>query len=120
MPVPYEPRPTIRWAVPDGEFVFAGQLRPGQKVLVWKDSSLQPATVLKTTLEEREQPVYNLSVDWPNTFLAAGFLTHNKGGGVSEPVPVLLPGAAVETSPLFNFFLFSIFVLIFIIVLSSP
>jgi preprotein translocase subunit SecG len=50
-------------------------------VLVWKDNSLQTAAVLKTTKEEREQPMYNLSVGWPNTFLAAGFLTHNKGGG---------------------------------------
>ena len=65
---------------PGGEFIFAGQLRPGQKVLVWKDSRLQTAAVLKTTLEEREQPMYNLSVGWPNTFLASGFLAHNKGG----------------------------------------
>ncbi|OGP51270.1 MAG: hypothetical protein A2Y79_03575 [Deltaproteobacteria bacterium RBG_13_43_22] len=65
----------------DGDFILAGQLQPGQKVLVWKEGVLQPATVIKITREERELPVYNLSVEWPNTFLAAGFLTHNKGGG---------------------------------------
>jgi len=66
---------------PNGEFVLAGQLRSGQKVLVWKEGGLQPATVLRTVWEERPQPVFNLTVGWPNTFLAAGFLTHNKGGG---------------------------------------
>lgn len=68
---------------PGGVFAAAGQLRPGQKVLVWKEGVLQPASVLRTVWEERPQPVYNLSVGWPNTFLAAGFLTHNKGGGGS-------------------------------------
>ena len=66
---------------PDGAFVPAGGLHSGQQVLVWKNNSLLAATVLKTQREERPQPVYNLSVGWPNTFLAAGFVTHNKGGG---------------------------------------
>ena len=69
---------------PDGAFVPAGRLYPGQKVLVWKNDALQAATVLRTRWEERPQPVYNLSVGWPNTFLAAGFVTHNKGGGGSR------------------------------------
>jgi len=66
--------------LPEGDFVPAGQLRPGQKLLVWKDGRVHSATVLGTTLEGQEREVYNLSVDWPNTFLAADFVTHNKGG----------------------------------------
>jgi predicted lipid-binding transport protein (Tim44 family) len=65
----------------DGGFVPAGELHPGQQVLVWKVGFLRPAKVIRTAWEERSQPVYNLSVGGPNTFLAAGFLTHNKGGG---------------------------------------
>jgi predicted lipid-binding transport protein (Tim44 family) len=35
-------------------------------------------------MEEQEQQVYNLSVGWPNTFMAADFVTHNKGGSSSS------------------------------------
>ncbi|MGA2465903.1 MAG: polymorphic toxin-type HINT domain-containing protein [Thermodesulfobacteriota bacterium] len=70
--------------LPGGDFVPSGQLRSGQKILVWKDSSIQSATVLGTSLEEKEEQVYNLSVGWPNTFLAADFVTHNKGGSSSS------------------------------------
>jgi predicted lipid-binding transport protein (Tim44 family)/3-dehydroquinate synthase class II len=70
--------------LPGGDFVPAGQLRPGQKLLVWKDGGVCSTTVLRTTLEGREREVYNLSAGWPNTFLAADFLTHNKGGSSSR------------------------------------
>ena len=70
--------------LPGGEFVPAGQLRPGQKVLVWKDGTIQNAIVLRVSMEEQEQQVYNLSVGWPNTFLASNFVTHNKGGSSSS------------------------------------
>jgi predicted lipid-binding transport protein (Tim44 family)/3-dehydroquinate synthase class II len=70
--------------LPGGDFVPARQLRPGQKVLMWEDGGVRSATVLRTTLEGQEREVYNLSVGWPNTFLAAGFVTHNKGGSSSH------------------------------------
>ena len=66
---------------PGGEFVPAGQLRPGQEVFFWKEGARHTVRVSRTVWEERPQPVYNLSVGRPNTFLASGFLTHNKGGG---------------------------------------
>jgi len=69
---------------PDGGFVPAGRLQPGQKVVIWKDGVLQTARISRIVWEERPQPVYNLSVGRPNTFLASGFLTHNKGGGSSS------------------------------------
>jgi predicted lipid-binding transport protein (Tim44 family) len=67
-----------------GDFVPAGQLRPGQKVLMWKDGNIYSATVLRASMEEQERQVYNLSVGWPNTFLAGDFVTHNKGGSSSS------------------------------------
>ena len=70
--------------LPGGGFLPAGQLRPGQKVLLWEDGAVRSAEVLQTTLEGHEQEVYNLSVGWPNTFLAANFVTHNKGGSSSR------------------------------------
>ncbi len=69
---------------PGDNFVPAGQLRPGQKVLVWEEGGVQSATVIQTMLEGQEHEVYNLSVGWPNTFLAADFVTHNKGGSSSR------------------------------------
>ena len=70
--------------LPGGDFVPAGNLRPGQKVLMWADDGIRSATVLRTRLEGEEREVYNLSVGWPNTFLAADFVTHNKGGSSSR------------------------------------
>ena len=70
--------------LPSGDFVPAGQIRPGQKVLVWRDGVIETATVIGSTHEEQEQQVYNLSVGWPNTFLASNFVTHNKGGSSSS------------------------------------
>ena len=67
--------------LPGGDFLPAGQLQPGQKVLMWKEVATHTATVLRVAMEEQEQQVYNLTVGRPNTFVAAGFVTHNKGGG---------------------------------------
>lgn len=70
--------------LPGGDFLLAGQLRPGQKVLVWREGTTHTATVLRISMEEQEQQVYNLTVGRPNTFVAAGFVTHNKGGSSSS------------------------------------
>jgi predicted lipid-binding transport protein (Tim44 family) len=69
--------------LPDGSFLEAGKLRPGQKVLVWNDGILNPASIIETKTQ-REEVVYNLSVGPPHTFLAGNFLVHNKGGGGSS------------------------------------
>jgi predicted lipid-binding transport protein (Tim44 family) len=66
--------------LPGGEFVPAGRLHPGQELLAWNDGNVRSAKVLRTRMEEKEEWVYNLSVGPPNTFLAANFVTHNKGG----------------------------------------
>ncbi len=70
--------------LPGGIFLEAGKLRPGQKVLIWNDGILNPASVIGTSTQEREEVVYNLSVGQPHTFLAGNFLVHNKGGSSSH------------------------------------
>jgi hypothetical protein len=68
----------------EGEFVRAGELKAGDRVLAWVRGTLLPATVLRTSYEKQEQRVYNLRTAWPHTFLAGDFVTHNKGGGFSR------------------------------------
>ena len=82
-----------------------------------KDGSIHTARVIRSVWVERPQPVYNLSVGWPNTFLAAGFVTHNKGGaGPAARGPAHPPGAAAEDLTWTGFFLFC-FALIFFMIL---
>ena len=68
----------------DGTFLEAGKLQPGDKILMWNDGALSPATVLRTSTQKREELVYTLSVNGPHTFLAADFVVHNKGGSSSR------------------------------------
>jgi predicted lipid-binding transport protein (Tim44 family) len=70
--------------LPDGTFREAGDLRPGNDMLVWDRGALIPATVLGASTSEGKELVYNLSVGQPHTFLAADFLVHNKGGSSSR------------------------------------
>ena len=69
--------------LPTGGFLPAGELHPGQHLLMWDGSRLCTGKVFGVLLKDQEQEVYNLSVEWPNTFLAADFLAHNKGGSPS-------------------------------------
>ena len=100
-----------------GGFIPAGRLRPGQKVLNWNDGEVRSATVLRTQLGEKEEPVYNLSVGSPNTFLAANFVTHNKGGSSSSSRSSSSSGGGDEF-PFWFVFLPPLFFLIIIILLS--
>jgi len=64
-----------------GDFVHAAMLTPGETVARSRGGRLRPAQV--TGLEQGAGPVvvYNLTVDGPHTFVADGFVVHNKGGG---------------------------------------
>lgn len=86
-----------------GDFIPAGQVRPGQKVLMWEDGGVRSATVLRTTMEGQEREVYNLSVGWPNTFLAADFVTHNKGGSSSHSSSSSSRGGSSGDDAIFGF-----------------
>ena len=90
-------------ALPGGDFLPAGKLRPGQKLLVWKNGGVHSAIVLGTSLEGQEREVYNLSVGWPNTFLAADFVTHNKGGSSSRSSSSSGRGSSSGDDSIFGF-----------------
>ena len=68
----------------EGDFVKAGELKPGDRILAWVSGTLMPTAVLSSSSEEKEQQVYNLRTAWPHTFLAGDFVAHNKGGGSSR------------------------------------
>ena len=68
-------------AVPGGTFRSAGELSPGDLVLTLRDGGRAPATVLAVVRGFAEVPVFHLTVGEPHTFVANGFVVHNKGGG---------------------------------------
>lgn len=61
-----------------GGFLPAAQLGAGTR-LARADGTF--ATVRSVTRHTEPGPVYTLQVDGPHTFVAAGFVVHNKGGG---------------------------------------
>jgi len=65
----------------DGRFCAAGALTPGQRISRWEAGRLLAAAVLDVRELPGEQAVFNLAVDAPHTFIAGGFVVHNKGGG---------------------------------------
>ena len=67
-----------------GRFKQAGDLRPGDQIVRWKDGRLVAKTVRKVSRIEGEGLVFNLQVDEPRTFVAEGMVVHNKGGGGSS------------------------------------
>lgn len=73
--------PEHPFCVAPGEFRAAGMLRPGDDVLALDGSGLTPRRVGGVEHIARAETVYNLSVDDPFTFFAAGLGVHNKGGG---------------------------------------
>jgi predicted lipid-binding transport protein (Tim44 family)/uncharacterized membrane protein YgcG len=64
-----------------GDFCQAGACQPGGQVMTWGGNGLQPATIRRMTTPDGEEDVYNLRVGSPHTFIADGFVVHNKGGG---------------------------------------
>ncbi|MGA2092950.1 MAG: polymorphic toxin-type HINT domain-containing protein [Sedimentisphaerales bacterium] len=66
-----------------GGFCAAGELKPSDSVLQYCDDKTILAKIenrASATSAEQEE-VYNLTVDGPHTFIADGFVVHNKGGG---------------------------------------
>jgi predicted lipid-binding transport protein (Tim44 family) len=64
-----------------GDFRLAGEFTPGEQVTTWRSNELQSTTIRHITTSESEEEVYNLRVGPPHTFVADGFVVHNKGGG---------------------------------------
>lgn len=68
-------------ALDGGGFAPAGELRAGEGILFFRDGRFVRATILAVRLLPEAVPVFNLRVGPPHTFVAGGFLVHNKGGG---------------------------------------
>lgn len=74
--------PEHPFAVGAGEFVGASQLDAGDAVLTLADDGvLLLRRIERVTEEDGSFTVHNIEVDGPHTFVAAGCLVHNKGGG---------------------------------------
>ncbi len=54
---------------------------PSGHLLAWAGGRLGPAPLMQCPPTDQEEPVFGLQVDGPHTFIAAGFIVHNKGGG---------------------------------------
>ena len=65
----------------NGVFQNAGAICSGEAVTVFLAGRLQPATVLGKETQRESSEVFNLTVGAPHTFIADGFVVHNKGGG---------------------------------------
>ena len=63
-----------------GRFERAGELKPGGRIAVWHGLKTE-AAVIRRAFAVDDQQVYTLSVGPPHTFVADGFVVHNKGGG---------------------------------------
>ena len=65
----------------NGDFRAAGEFKPGDRMVLCHNGQTGLATVRRITAPEGGQPVYTLRVGPPHTFIAEGFVVHNKGGG---------------------------------------
>ena len=101
--------------LPDGTFLEAGKLQPGDNVLVWDKGALIPATVHGTSTSKAKELVYNLSVGQPHTFLAADFLVHNKGGSSSHSSSSSSAGRGGSSDDMSGIIAFVIFFSLFIV-----
>jgi predicted lipid-binding transport protein (Tim44 family)/intein/homing endonuclease len=62
-----------------GEFVLAKNILPGDALLFLKNNHPVSA-IVKILKHVQAATVYNLEVESPHTYIADGFLVHNKGG----------------------------------------
>ena len=65
----------------DGSFRPAGELRPGDRICVFRGGRVESAPVIECRPTGEARPMFNLRVGDPHTFIADGFVVHNKGGG---------------------------------------
>lgn len=62
-------------------FCRADEIRPGDSIAKWRYGALEPAVVTDLKRADISTTVFNLTVEAPHTFVADGFVVHNKGGG---------------------------------------
>jgi predicted lipid-binding transport protein (Tim44 family) len=64
-----------------GGFQAAAAVEPGTALMVFQSGRPLPARVTAQASSRDMSPVFNLEVEAPHTFIADGFVVHNKGGG---------------------------------------
>ena len=69
---------------PSGNFRPLEKFHRGDRLLRWEGGRLVTDRVRRISRAADETLVYNLQVDEPHTFLASGFVVHNKGGSSSS------------------------------------
>lgn len=69
---------------PSGHFRPLGELHRHDRVLRWEGARPVTDRIRRMSPGVVETLVFNLEVDEPHTFIAAGFVVHNKGGGSSS------------------------------------
>lgn len=65
----------------DGRFTPAGELERGSRIVRYTGGRAEHVTVRRVSATGRLATVYNLRAGWPHTYLADGWVVHNKGGG---------------------------------------
>jgi intein/homing endonuclease len=64
---------------PSGTFVLAGELSIGDEIMALESGAARAVRITSIKYLVGEVPVYNLEVEAPNTYIANGFVVHNKG-----------------------------------------
>ena len=59
-------------------FRAAGQLKPGEQVMMWIADAVIAVTVIMLQHGQQEVEVFNMEVDEPHVYVADGFIVHNK------------------------------------------
>ncbi|MCX5786539.1 MAG: polymorphic toxin-type HINT domain-containing protein [Elusimicrobia bacterium] len=62
-------------------FKPAGELRPGSEIAVYSGAAVAWTKIKSAVISKKPEKVYNLAVEEPHTFIADGFIAHNKGFG---------------------------------------
>ncbi|MFJ1267663.1 TIM44-like domain-containing protein [Legionella lytica] len=95
------------FAIKSGEFLRAGNLKAGDKIIIWHNNEWQPLVIDRITHIKAHKPAFNLLVDSGATYFANGVLVHNKGcflpntpvllaNGQSKAINTIEPGDIVQ------------------------
>src|SRR5205814_6449742 len=104
----------------EGSFRNAGECLAGERIMALRRGCLRPAIVFKRRESLEQAPVFNLRVGPPHTFIASGFVAHNKGGfGGGRSSSGRSSGGSDGGSVLVFFIVIGVFVLILVIAAAT-
>ncbi|MBI4765227.1 MAG: TIM44-like domain-containing protein [Deltaproteobacteria bacterium] len=106
-----------------GRFRQAGDLQAGDPITRWEQGRLIQDKILRMDSAAGQGLVFNLEVDNPHTFIAEGFVVHNKGGGGSfggsRSSSGSRGGGSGGSLSFFQFlFIFFFFILFFVVIIA--